>query len=800
MIPIALTFVIEALWLILSPWNLKVTITIAIIAFLLLGILTLYFFIKKYTLFTAILGFSVIGLVTSTLLYLPALRDYQIISLNLPLMISASFQIERNQYPSNSTIKLLKIDSIPFINQDFSEAQLQSALRNSTIRVFNIDPDLKARFIEGEIYQGKIAIRPRYFRNIPGDHQRILPALARQEIGYGKFEGNISLIQSASSVENFRQQTAHYFIENYRNGAYLSALSVGIAKYLESSDWDVLRKTGTIHLVSISGLHLSLTAFYAFIIFRISAGLLMIRTIPPYKIAAFLAIVVAWNYAIIAGLSLPTVRAAIMFSLAMFALLINRPIFSLHGVSIALIIILSLNPLSILLPGFWLSFTAVIILILSARIFSSPLKALLLMQLIISLLLIPLTASFFGEISVISPLTNLFAIPWTSIMIMPFLLLGTLSLFFHKPTAHLFLAIADQSVSVLTQSVYWSAKIPYASIETSRLPLFIAVSITFFALCLLYLYPRFSFYKTSSIVTYLSKIKVVFFKKYPRKKRYIRRLSFILLLTIGTGFLLFLTDHNQQKRTNTVNLYLLPVGEGLSLLFQSQELTFLYDTGSRFMRFDAGKQIILPTLRHLHIRNIDQIFLSLQNQQHTGGTRTIRTQYPNTKIISHPDLMWLIEDAQDCQQYHYSSEHIQMNPIPEIQSSCAFHLQLFNTISLYLISDISEYEWQYFIKKRSTANLKNSTHQILLFPNQGRRYYALDTFLKTENLHSTLLFSTKTISPKIEALFNNQISTYFYNAYYGAIHIQIDKKNAKPLSKLRIHNYADQTRYWWLNP
>lgn len=800
MIPIALTFVIEALWLILSPLSLEDTLTISVIIALLLLFLTLYYFIQKRYILTATFGFSCTGLIFSTLLYLPALKNYQIISLNIPLMISATFKIERNQYSSNTTIKILETDILFSEDENITSSQLQEAFRNSILRVFNIPSDLKNSFSEGEVYQGKITIRPRHFRNIPGDSQRILLALARKEIGYGKFEGEIKLISPKSTIDHFRQKTAHYFMKNHRHGAYLSALSVGISNYLESEDWDRLRKTGTIHLVSISGLHLSLTAFYAFIIFRISTGLLMVRKIEPYKIAAFLAIITAWIYATIAGLSLPTVRAAIMFSLAMFALLINRPIFSLHGVSIALLIILAINPLSILLPGFWLSFVAVTILILSARIFSSPLKALLLMQLVISLLLIPLTASFFGEVSIISPLTNLFAIPWTSVMIMPFLLLGTIFLLIHEPAAHPFLSIADQSIYVLTKSVEWSTKIPYASIESSRLPLSIAVSITLIALLLLYLYPRLLLYKTPFLTTFSSKIKSSILRKNTLKP--IMMMSGILafFISIHFGYKRLLSNKDHQDQTAIIDLYLLPVGEGLSLLFRSQELTFLYDTGSRFMQFDAGKQIVLPTLKHLKIHYLDKIILSLQNQQHTGGTRAIRTRLPDTEIISHPDLIWLINNAENCQHYNYHSEQIKITPIIEIQSSCAFHLQLFDKISVYLISDISEQEWSHFTDNLSDNNKAKTLHKIVLFPNQGRRDYPIQTLLNPENSTSTILFSTKTISPEIETLLLSDSTADFYNAYYGAIHIQIDTKNAKSFPKLRIKNYADQAHYWWLKP
>lgn len=826
MMPIAIAFVINALWLILSPWALSTTLNLTIVVTIYCLLIFCYTLIKRYANFAAILLLSSIGIILSTYFYLPALKDYQTISLNLPATINATFKIERNHYPESTTIEILtsktainntKTDP-PIQIDKTADHLLNSALKSSTLQIFNIPSAVKETLIEGEIYQGIISIRARFHKNIPGDRQRILQSLARKEIGYGKFESKIKLVQPSPKIEVFRQETARNFTSNFRFGNYLSALSIGITQYLTTTDWDNLRKTGTIHLVSISGLHLSLTAFYAFIIFRVTSGLLGIRRITPYKIAALLSIIVAWQYAVIAGLSLPTTRAAIMFTIAMLALLTNRPIFSLHGVSIALVIILAITPLSILLPGFWLSFVAVIILILSARIFTSPLKALLLTQLIISLLLIPLTASFFGEVSLISPLINLFAIPWTTMVIMPFLLLGTIFLLIHPQTANFFNSIADQGVFVLTKSIEWSAQVPYASIKVSRLHLAIAVLFTFITLCILYFYPLRIIFKAHYQLL-LRSIQRFFIHKItlyqlpqriPLRSIFIVNIIIILIISqIPISSSKYkLNSANKQEiiqtknyfPTEAVHLYLLPVGEGLSLLFHSKELTFLFDTGNRFRQFDAGKQVIIPTLKALGIHQLNQIFLSLQNQQHIGGTRMVRTKYPSTSIIAHPQLLWLIENAQDCRQYHYDSAAIKIEHLVMIESSCAFHIQLFNQISLYLLSDITDEEWLLLKDQNIFWEPENITQQIILFPNQGQRFFPLDPLQKQSHLEQVLLFSTRKLSTKLQNLLMITPRFKNYNAYYGAVHLTTNTKNAKSSSKLRIEHYADTARYWWLQP
>lgn len=804
MIPIALALITEALWLILSPWSLTITLWVNTIAAFSLLLLALYGTLKSYPLFGMTSFFIFIGLSLGLLLYLPALKTYQTISLNIPTTIKSTFKITRNQYPNSTTIQILTANlpyhqnSATIDHNSKNQEKLHQALKGSTLRVFNIDKKIKDHFIEGDIYQGKVSIKPRFFKNIPGDYQRIYQALARKEIGYGKFEGPIERLHSESKIDLLRKQTAKILVKNYRYGRYLSALSVGITDNLTPDDWNILRKTGTIHLVSISGLHLSLTAFYAFIIFRVIAGLCQLRSIEPYKMAALCSIIVAWSYALIAGMSLPTTRAAIMFSLAMIALLINRPIFSLHGVSIALLLILIHNPLSILLPGFWLSFVAVVILILSARLFSSPLKALLLTQLIISLLLIPLTASFFGEVSLISPVTNLFAIPWTSLMIMPALLLGTLLLFLHPPTADILLSIADQATFILTKIIQWSAYVPYAAITTSKISLVIAFGITFSTLSLLYFYPKFP-HLSHCYPRIFQSIHACFLRL--KNKKWALCGTAIGIGIIFTTLIIHPFNKSISPKT-TIELYLLPVGEGLSLLFHSQELTFLFDTGNRFRRFDAGSQIILPTLKHLNIQHLDRIFLSLKNQQHIGGTRMIRTQFPKAAISAHHDLTWLINKATDCREYHYQSHDIVITPILEIHNSCAFQITLLGSLHLYLFSDISHQEWQqYFINHKKITPHQAITHEIWLYPNQGRSPFPLQySTILQPNPPKTLLFSTREISSKNLTSITPFSHINYYNSYYGTIHLSLTKKNAKSPVRLRIKEYADKTRYWWLQP
>lgn len=114
-------------------------------------------------------------------------------------------------------------------------------------------------------------------------------------------------------------------------------------------------------------------------------------------------------------------------------------------------------------------------------------------------------------------------------------------------------------------------------------------------------------------------------------------------------------------------LYIFPVGEGLSVLLESDEQTLLYDTGPYFRGFEAAKSTILPTLNSLGIEHLAGIILSLRNQQHIGGTKTIRRQFPDAPVIAHQSLMPLIEEATACQDYHYNGNISPLCPYPFTQ-------------------------------------------------------------------------------------------------------------------------------------
>lgn len=231
------------------------------------------------------------------------------------------------------------------------------------------------------------------------------------------------------------QNTVSTVSEPHQKGGYrgvLYALATGDRSGVSEETWNTLRKTGTSHLLAISGFHIGLVAWavYAFV-YRLSH--LYALWNPQGLNTRFLLIVpivAAWAYAIGAGLPVSAQRATIMVSLIVLAKMMHRTVSPLDLVGLAAVIVLSIEPSALATPGFQLSFMAVIGLIRMTPwlVGSLPLSHWLLRwiwgaiatTLSASISTLPVSAWWFQEISWVSPVSNLLALPWVAWVVVPF--------------------------------------------------------------------------------------------------------------------------------------------------------------------------------------------------------------------------------------------------------------------------------------------------------------------------------------------------------------------------------------------
>lgn len=187
---------------------------------------------------------------------------------------------------------------------------------------------------------------------------------------------------------------------------YILALLIGDKEFSQSQQ-NLLISSGTSHLMVISGLHIGLLAFITFVIFRglWSLSPRLCRKLPAQYTGVIASVVVAFIYSLLAGFSLPTQRALIMLLVVVLFWLLGKRISIVKSLIIALSIIILVDFESIYSVSLWLSFSAVMLLVIISIVlqqYKSKLVKTLLAQIYLAIFLVPISVYYFGGFSVIS--------------------------------------------------------------------------------------------------------------------------------------------------------------------------------------------------------------------------------------------------------------------------------------------------------------------------------------------------------------------------------------------------------------
>jgi competence protein ComEC len=388
----------------------------------------------------------------------------------------------------------------------------------------------------------------------------------------------------------------------------LAALAIGDQDSIPAAQWQVFTRTGVNHLMSISGLHITLLGGLAFAmtygLWRRSHWLTL--HYPARKAAALAGLLVALAYALLSGFAVPAQRTVYMLATVAAALLVSRQVAPSQLLAAALLIVLLADPWAVLAPGFWLSFGAVgLILYISANRLHqpetggalTPLRRLLReyarVQWAMLIGLIPALLALFQQVSLVSPLANAFAIPLVSLVVVPLTLLGV-ALPFDGP-----LWLAHGVMSGTGAALAWLAALP-AAVWTQHAPPAWTLAIGF-AGVLWTLLPR----------------------GFPA-----RWLGLLMLLP------LFLV-RPEPPPPGTMKVIVFDVGQGTAVAVQTHRHTLLYDTGPDYSgEADSGNRILVPVLRALGIRQLDTLVLSHDDIDHTGGAASVRQALPIGRVAS----------------------------------------------------------------------------------------------------------------------------------------------------------------------
>lgn len=221
-------------------------------------------------------------------------------------------------------------------------------------------------------------------------------------------------------------------------GGLAAALMSGDRSYLPKPVIEDLRRSNLAHLLAISGLHMGLLTTVVFGFVRTSLSLFWPNLVRmnAKKCAAVVALVFAAVYLMISGASISTQRSFIMVTVMLGAVLIDRQVMSLRMVSLAALIILTLRPESLFGPGFQMSFSATIALVITFKKFNSlfPHKwalikapvVLFISSFIAGAATAPYSAAHFNQISQLGLIANLLSVPVMSALVAPCALIAVL--------------------------------------------------------------------------------------------------------------------------------------------------------------------------------------------------------------------------------------------------------------------------------------------------------------------------------------------------------------------------------------
>ncbi len=408
-----------------------------------------------------------------------------------------------------------------------------------------------------------------------------------------------------------RQKINHLLPKDARYGGVIAALVMGDQNAIAQDDWRVFNATGIGHLISISGLHVTMLAGVGAIF---ATWLWRRRSLPLYipvsKVAAAAGFLTAFIYAWLAGFQIPAQRTMYMVGVVAFAMWSGRDPRSFDIWWWALAMVLLIDPMAPYTPGFWLSFGAVAAILYAMKdsegLLGIPtgqelalrwrhrlmqaIREACRVQAVVTIALLPLTLYWFYQFSIVSPLANALAIPVVSYLVTPLAITGAL---LPEWIGKWLLICAHTGMAYLAVILDWMASFDWA-ITFSNQPIWWALLLSLFGIVM-------AIRPASLGISWPSRV--------------------LGLLLCAILFVNPIADVQLQE--GDFQATVLDIGQGTAVLVETANKTLLYDTGPIQGKDNAGQRIILPYLRGRGINLIDLMVISHSDSDHIGGAATL---------------------------------------------------------------------------------------------------------------------------------------------------------------------------------
>lgn len=589
-------------------------------------------------------------------------------------------------------------------------------------------------------------------------------------------------------VEHVRatiQQDIMHVLANKAYSGIIQALVMGDDSQIAANDWQLLLRTGTSHLMSISGLHITMLSGLIFALtafcWRRYPGL--VNRLPARKAATLAGAMAALMYAFVAGFSVPTQRTLYMLLMFAAALWSGRQLVISQVLALALFVVVLLDPWAVIAPGFWLSFGAMAILsfILAARI-SQPhwFKAACQTQWAVTIGMLPLLLLMFNQVSLISPLANAIAIPLISFVVTPLALAGSfLSLDF-------LLVLSYHALELCMSLLEQFNALPEAVWQQHAPPLW----------------------------TLLPALMGVVWLLMPRgtPMRWIGGMGLMPMLLIAPD----------RPAIGNMKVSVLDVGQGLSVVVQTASHTLLYDTGPKYSeQVDAGARIVIPFLRGEGIRHLDGMIISHNDSDHSGGMLSILSQLPVSWMASSmpqtvmqrngtPQVRcfsgqhWVWDDVRFDMVYP-GPEMYQDDTFGDNNRSCVIKITS-RSGSILLTGDIELAAERWLIEQAgNSTDAKTLKSDVIIVPHHGSKTSSSAEFVnmvQAKHAIFTVGYLNRFKHPRPEVLnrYENAPSEILRTDYHGAITLSFLDEYTQGTVKRSVLNVTSmrkqRPRYW----
>ncbi len=374
----------------------------------------------------------------------------------------------------------------------------------------------------------------------------------------------------------------------------IAALVIGDQRGIPNDQWRSFTRTGVNHLLSISGLHVTMIAALAGwgVAFGWRRWPRAAERMPARQAGLLAAVLAACAYAVLAGFQVPAQRTLFMLGVLALAFWGRREPRPFSALVWALFVVLLIDPWAVLSAGFWLSFgaMAVILWVTFGRVaMPDKLRGWVTVQAAVTLALAPALFLMFQQVSIVSPLANAVAIPVVSWLVTPLALLGVV-----VPSLW---HVAAWIMDWLGQGLVWASTLSWAVAERPA---------------------------PGGLATVLAVVGTVWLLL-PR--------GFPLRVLGGLLWLPLVFPPQSSIAPNRFEADVIDVGQGTAILIRTANHALLYDTGPAFADSDSGERIIVPYLRASGVGALSGVMVSHGDNDHSGGLQSVLRDIPTGWLL-----------------------------------------------------------------------------------------------------------------------------------------------------------------------